>query len=95
MSKVQVDEICKTCGHPFHDHGWHVPIEESELGDHCDCKAMVGWYCPTCKKVMKNIFIDVEHIKDGICPETKTRTRCQECGCQVFDSQCVCFNFKR
>jgi hypothetical protein len=95
MSKVQRDEICTKCGHTFHEHGWNIPVEESELGDHCDCKAMVGWYCPTCKKLLKSVEVHVFHIKDGICPETKATIHCPECEEEVFDSQCVCFNFKR
>jgi len=95
MSKVQRDEICTKCGHSFHEHGWNIPVEESELGDHCDCKAMVGWYCPKCRHIHKKVVIHVEQLKDGICPETKAEIFCSVCGHEAYASQCECFNFKR
>jgi hypothetical protein len=99
MSKIQINELCKKCGHPLHDHGgWSSPIEESELDEfdgHCDCKALIGWYCPTCKTRLKKIHIHVEHLKDGVLPDVKTAVTCPTCTNECFTSQCECFNYER
>ena len=87
---IPIDAICAKCGHTFHEHGWNIPVEQSELDDHTDCKAMVGWYCHTCKTLLKAAKVYI--VKDGIIGEYKWT--CPNCGDIVYNSQCECFNFE-
>jgi len=89
--KIQREDICARCGHTFHEHGWNIPVEESELDDHTDCKAMIGWYCGKCKTLLKTISFTITKV--GITGEFKKS--CPTCGDEVFASQCECFNFEK
>lgn len=90
MTLIRREDICKKCGHSFHEHGWNIDVDSSKLSDHTDCKAFVGWWCDKCKAIKK--AIRVEQTEEAV--SWRTKMTCLECGGPVFASQCECGNFE-
>ncbi len=95
--KIYPDDVCKTCGHTFRNHGHNIVADEQTLDGHVDCKMLVGWWCPKCSPPTKKILTDKDvraGIKevDGI---QFDKNLCNTCDSEVFMSQCQCTNFMR